>query len=38
MLGEYSLLLAPPPFGLGMREDEVTLVAEMGMKSRFTLS
>ncbi|KAJ7060575.1 Metallo-dependent hydrolase [Mycena amicta] len=32
---EYALLLATPPLGLGLSEDEVRRVAEMGMAVRF---
>ncbi|KAJ7060550.1 Metallo-dependent hydrolase [Mycena amicta] len=35
MDGEYALLLAGPPLGLGLSEDEVRRVAEMGMAARF---
>ncbi|KAF7329258.1 Metallo-dependent hydrolase [Mycena kentingensis (nom. inval.)] len=37
MDGEYALLLAAPPLGLGLSEDEVRRVAEMGMAARFGL-
>ncbi|KAJ6453166.1 Metallo-dependent hydrolase [Mycena sanguinolenta] len=33
--GEYALLLASPPFGLGLSEAEVQLIAEMSMAARF---
>jgi len=35
MLGEYALLMAPEPFGLGLTENEVETIARMGMESRF---
>jgi hypothetical protein len=35
ILGEYALLLAPKPVGLGLTESEVEAVARMGMESRF---
>ncbi|THH31566.1 hypothetical protein EUX98_g2612 [Antrodiella citrinella] len=37
LVGEYALLMAAAPLGLGMSEVEVTRVAEMGMSSRFKL-
>ena len=37
LLGEYALLMAAPPLGLGLSEPEVTRIAEMGMQSRFKL-
>lgn len=36
LLAEYALLLAKPPFGLGLTRAEVKNIAEMGMKARFT--
>lgn len=38
LLGEYALLLAKPPFGLGISEQEVKEIAEMGMQARFGLA
>jgi len=35
VLGEYALLMAESPLGLGMSEDDVRRVAETSMKSRF---
>ncbi|KAK7461280.1 hypothetical protein VKT23_008456 [Stygiomarasmius scandens] len=35
LLGEYALLLAKAPYGLGLSEDEVTRIAKMSMESRF---
>ena len=35
MLGEYALLMAQPPLGLGLTEEEVSRLAEMGMQCRF---
>ncbi|KAG6843195.1 hypothetical protein H0H93_001913, partial [Arthromyces matolae] len=29
LLGEYALLMAPPPLGLGLTGDEVSVIAEM---------
>jgi hypothetical protein len=29
------MLMAPPPLGLGLSENEVTLIAKMGMEARF---
>lgn len=37
MLGEYALLLAPKPYGLGLTEHEVEIIARMGMECRFPL-
>ncbi|KAG2065864.1 Metallo-dependent hydrolase [Suillus decipiens] len=34
-LGEYSLLLAQPPLGLGLSRDDVARVAQMGMDAAF---
>ncbi|KAG1758462.1 Metallo-dependent hydrolase [Suillus occidentalis] len=34
-LGEYSLLLAQPPLGLGLSRDDVAKVARMGMDAAF---
>ncbi|KAF5355894.1 hypothetical protein D9756_004351 [Leucocoprinus leucothites] len=35
LTAEYALLLAQPPFGLGLTEDEVRTIAEMSLDSRF---
>ncbi|KZT68850.1 adenosine deaminase-like protein [Daedalea quercina L-15889] len=35
LLGEYALLMAAPPLGLGLSEREIETVARMGMASRF---
>ncbi len=35
ILGEYALLMAPNPVGLGLTESEIEIVARMGMESRF---
>jgi len=35
ILGEYALLLAPKPVGLGLTESEVETIARMGMESHF---
>ncbi|KAJ7615922.1 Metallo-dependent hydrolase [Roridomyces roridus] len=35
LLGEYALLLASPPLGLGLSENEVRRIAAMGMNARF---
>ncbi|CDO70953.1 hypothetical protein BN946_scf184829.g62 [Trametes cinnabarina] len=35
LLGEYALLMARPPLGLGLTEAEVEKIAKMGMDSRF---
>ncbi|KAI0735713.1 Metallo-dependent hydrolase [Earliella scabrosa] len=35
LLGEYALLLTKPPLGLGLTEQEVMKIAQMGMASRF---
>ncbi|KAJ7726428.1 Metallo-dependent hydrolase [Mycena maculata] len=35
LVGEYALLLAAPPLGLGLSEAEVRRIAEMGMGARF---
>lgn len=35
LIGEYALLIAPPPFGLGLSEDEVRAIAKMSMDARF---
>ncbi|KLO11539.1 Metallo-dependent hydrolase [Schizopora paradoxa] len=35
MLGEYALLMAEPPHGLGLKESEIKRIAEMGMQNRF---
>jgi hypothetical protein len=35
ILGEYALLMAPKPVGLGLTESEIETIARMGMESRF---
>ncbi|KAH9982116.1 adenosine deaminase-like protein [Lactifluus volemus] len=35
VLGEYALLMAPKPLGLGLTEGEIETVARTGMESRF---
>jgi hypothetical protein len=35
ILGEYALLMAPKPVGLGLTESEIETVARMGMESHF---
>ena len=35
LLGEYALLMAAPPLGLGLSETEIEKIAQMGMESRF---
>jgi len=35
ILGEYALLMAPQPVGLGLTESEIETIARMGMESRF---
>lgn len=35
LLGEYALLMAAPPLGLGLNENEVAKIAKMGMEARF---
>ncbi|OBZ79487.1 Adenosine deaminase-like protein [Grifola frondosa] len=35
LLGEYALLMAEPPLGLGLTEPEVEKIARMGMGCRF---
>ncbi|KAA1468355.1 Metallo-dependent hydrolase [Dentipellis sp. KUC8613] len=37
MLGEYALLMAPKPLGLGLSEQEIATVAKMSMEHRFKL-
>ncbi|PCH33178.1 Metallo-dependent hydrolase [Wolfiporia cocos MD-104 SS10] len=37
LLGEYALLMAAPPLGLGLTEAEVERVARMAMECRFRL-
>ncbi|KAG2024030.1 adenosine deaminase-like protein [Coprinopsis cinerea AmutBmut pab1-1] len=37
LLGEYALLLAPAPLGLGLTEDEVREIAGMSMNCRFKI-
>ncbi|KAF9649082.1 Metallo-dependent hydrolase [Thelephora ganbajun] len=38
LLGEYAMLLAPAPCGLGLSEDEVERIAAMGHGSRFRIN
>lgn len=35
LVGEYALLLAARPLGMGLSEAEVQRIAEMGMAARF---
>ncbi|KAI0825269.1 Metallo-dependent hydrolase [Trametes gibbosa] len=35
LLGEYALLMAQPPLGLGLTQPEIEKIAQMGMNSRF---
>ncbi|TBU58859.1 Metallo-dependent hydrolase [Dichomitus squalens] len=35
LVGEYALLMATPPLGLGLEEAEIEKIAKMGMNSRF---
>jgi adenosine deaminase len=35
MLGEYALLMARAPLGLGLNESEVKIIAEMSLAARF---
>ncbi|KAG9101015.1 hypothetical protein FS749_011098 [Ceratobasidium sp. UAMH 11750] len=35
LVAEYAMLMAPPPFGLGLGEDEVRKITEGGLSSRF---
>ncbi|PFH48282.1 hypothetical protein AMATHDRAFT_76807 [Amanita thiersii Skay4041] len=37
LLGEYALLMAPAPKGLGLTEEEVKIIAEMSMAARFSI-
>lgn len=37
LLGEYAMLLAAPPYGLGLTESEVARIAQMSMDCRFRL-
>ncbi|EDQ98742.1 uncharacterized protein LACBIDRAFT_296801 [Laccaria bicolor S238N-H82] len=37
LLAEYALLLAQPPLGLGLTEDEVREIGEMSLQARFTM-
>ncbi|KAF7794698.1 hypothetical protein EIP86_005836 [Pleurotus ostreatoroseus] len=37
LLGEYALLMAAPPLGLGLSETEIEEIARMSMASRFPL-
>ncbi|KAG8953113.1 hypothetical protein FRC04_003060 [Tulasnella sp. 424] len=36
LTAEYALLLAKPPLGLGLTEEQVEKIAKLGMASRFT--
>jgi len=38
LVGEYAMLLAQPPYGLGLNEEQVKRIAEMGMDARFRSS
>ena len=38
LVGEYAILLAPAPCGLGLTEDEVERIAAMGNRSRFQIN
>ncbi|KAG8708415.1 hypothetical protein FRC09_001270 [Ceratobasidium sp. 395] len=35
LVAEYAMLMAPPPLGLGLSEDEIRGIAEGGLSSRF---
>ncbi|KAG9121795.1 hypothetical protein FRC07_002097 [Ceratobasidium sp. 392] len=35
LVAEYAMLMAPPPLGLGLSEDETCKIAEGGLSSRF---
>lgn len=35
LLAEYALLLANPPFGLALSEDQVRRIGEMSLQARF---
>jgi len=35
LVGEYALLMAQPPYGLGLTENEIKRIAEMGFESKF---
>jgi adenosine deaminase len=35
LVGEYAMLLALAPYGLGLTEEQVQRIAEMGMNARF---
>jgi len=37
LLAEYALLLAQPPLGLGLTEDEVKEIGEMSLRARFKM-
>lgn len=37
LLGEYALLMAAPPLGLGLSEAEIAEIARMSMAARFPL-
>ena len=36
LLGEYALLLAQPPLGLGLSEEMVRKIGDMSLQARFT--
>ena len=35
LVGEYAMLLAQPPYGLGLEEEQVKEIAAMSMNARF---
>ena len=37
LLAEYALLLAQPPLGLGLTEDEVKKIGKMSLRARFKI-
>ena len=37
LLAEYALLLAQPPLGLGLTEDEVKEIGKMSLRARFKM-
>lgn len=37
LLAEYALLLAQPPLGLGLTENEVKEIGEMSLRARFKM-
>ncbi|CCL98930.1 uncharacterized protein FIBRA_00937 [Fibroporia radiculosa] len=37
LLAEYAMLMAAPPLGLGLTEEEIEEIAKMGMECRFRL-